>query len=89
MTPDSIFWWIVVGLIAGWLASRVVGGPYGLIGDILVGIIGAFIGSQVFHALHLTVPFHGIAGIITVAFVGALIFLIVLRLLHQVIGRRR
>lgn len=87
MRPESVFWWIVVGLIAGWLASRVVGGPYGLIGDIVVGIVGAFIGSAVFHAAHLTVPFSGIAGIITVAFVGALILLVALRLIHGALGR--
>src|SRR5260370_37028880 len=42
----NVLWWLVVGLIAGFLASRVMrGGGYGLIGDIVVGLIGAFIGG--------------------------------------------
>ena len=41
MTLETILLWLVVGLIAGWLASIVVGGGFGLVGDIIVGIIGA------------------------------------------------
>ena len=81
--------WIVVGLIAGWLASRVMrGGGYGLIGDIIVGIVGALIGG--FLAANLLNMPNAVNGInvtsILVAFVGAVILIAILR---AVSGRRR
>jgi len=72
--------WIVIGLIAGWLASVVVGGGYGLIGDIVIGVVGSFIGGLIFRALHVGAPFGGIAGTIFVAFIGAVVLLLILRL---------
>jgi uncharacterized membrane protein YeaQ/YmgE (transglycosylase-associated protein family) len=75
---------IVVGLVAGLLASRVVGGMgFGLLGDIAAGIIGAFLGSWLFGALKIPVPFSGIAGTIVVAFIGAVVFLLLLRLIRR------
>jgi len=74
---------MVVGLIAGWLASAVVGGGMGVIGDIVVGVVGAFIGGIVFRSLGLTAPFGGFPGIILVAFVGAVLLLAVLRLIRR------
>jgi uncharacterized membrane protein YeaQ/YmgE (transglycosylase-associated protein family) len=88
MTAESLLVWIVVGLIAGWLASAVVGGGYGVVGDIIVGVVGAFIGGMVFRAFDVTSPFGGIAGTILVAFVGAVILLLILRAIHS-LGRRR
>jgi len=70
-------------LIAGWLASAVVGGALGLIGDIVVGVVGAFIGGFVFRQLHVAVPFGGLAGTIFVAFIGAVILLGLLRLFRR------
>jgi uncharacterized membrane protein YeaQ/YmgE (transglycosylase-associated protein family) len=75
--------WAVVGLIAGWLASAIVGGPFGLIGDIVVGIVGAFIGSFLFRALGIGSPFGGMAGTIFVAFIGAIVLLLLLRLFRR------
>ena len=85
----GILAWIVVGLIAGWLASQVMrGGGYGLIGDIIVGIVGALIGGFL-AATFLKMP-NAVNGInitsIVVAFVGAVILIALLRLLS---GRRR
>jgi uncharacterized membrane protein YeaQ/YmgE (transglycosylase-associated protein family) len=85
----GILAWIVVGLIAGWLASMVMrGGGYGLIGDIIVGIVGALIGG--FLAANLLNMPNAVNGInitsILVAFVGALILLAILRMVS---GRRR
>jgi uncharacterized membrane protein YeaQ/YmgE (transglycosylase-associated protein family) len=78
---------IVVGLVAGLLASRVVGGVgWGLLGDIAIGIIGAFLGSWLFGALKIRVPFGGIGGTIVVAFIGAVVFLLLLKAIR---GRRR
>ena len=83
MSGEFILVWIVVGLIAGWLASVVVGGiGYGLIGDIIVGIIGAFIGGWLFSTLAISIPFGGRAGWIFVAFVGAVVLLLILRALR-------
>ena len=79
----EILWWIIVGLIAGLLASFVMGGiGFGIIGDIVVGIVGAFIGGWLFSAMGWGTPFGGIAGTIFVAFIGAVLLLLVLRLLR-------
>ena len=85
----GILAWIVVGLIAGFLASRVMrGGGYGLIGDIIVGVVGALIGG--FLATQFLGMANPVSGInwqtILVAFIGAVILLGVLR---AVGGRRR
>ena len=78
---------LVVGLIAGLLVSLFVGGVgYGILGDIVIGIVGAFVGSWLFGALHIRVPFSGLGGTIFVAFVGAVVFLVILRVLRR--GRR-
>ena len=84
----GILAWLVVGLIAGWLASMVMrGGGYGLIGDIIVGIVGALIGGFLASTL-LNIP-DAMTGInitsILVAFVGAVILIAILRLFS---GRR-
>jgi uncharacterized membrane protein YeaQ/YmgE (transglycosylase-associated protein family) len=84
----SILMWIVVGLVAGALASMVVGGTgYGLLGDIVIGIAGAVVGGWVFHEMHWQAPLAGVAGTIFVAFVGAALLLLVVRLIRR--GRTR
>jgi uncharacterized membrane protein YeaQ/YmgE (transglycosylase-associated protein family) len=83
MSLETVLLWAVVGLIAGWLASAIVGGPFGLIGDIVVGIVGAFIGSFLFRALGIGSPFGGMAGTIFVAFIGAIVLLLLLRLFRR------
>jgi len=87
MTTTTILTWLVVGLIAGVLAGAVLGG-YGLFADIVVGILGAFIGGYVFQHAGWHAPFAGLGGTIFVAFVGALILLAVLHLLHAGFHRR-
>ena len=79
--------WIIVGLVAGVLASLVMGG-YGLIADIIIGIVGAFVGGWIFRQLGVGTPFEGLAGTIFTAFIGAVVLLFVLRLIHG-FGRRR
>jgi len=88
MSLETLLIWIVVGLIAGWLASAVVGGGYGVIGDIVVGVVGSFVGGFLFRALHIHAPFGGLAGTILVAFVGAVVLLGLLRLIHSAGPRR-
>jgi len=80
--------WIIVGLVAGYLASVAVGGTgYGLIGDIVIGIVGAFIGGWIFREAGWHMPIAGLAGTICVAFIGAVVLLVVLRLIRG--GMRR
>jgi uncharacterized membrane protein YeaQ/YmgE (transglycosylase-associated protein family) len=80
--------WVIVGGIAGWLASLVVrGGGMGIVGDVIVGIVGALIGGFV---LSLLLPgtfgFTGFnIGSLVVAFIGAVILLVVVKLFT---GRR-
>jgi uncharacterized membrane protein YeaQ/YmgE (transglycosylase-associated protein family) len=83
MTLETFLLWIVVGLVAGWLASAVVGGGLGLIGDIVIGIVGAFLGGLLFRTMHWHSPISGIAGTIFVAFIGAVVLLILLRLIRR------
>lgn len=76
--------WLIVGLVAGLLASLVMGGTgYGLVGDIIIGILGAFIGGWIFTQLGVASPIGGIGGTILVAFIGAVVLLFVLRLLKR------
>ena len=85
----GILSWIVVGLIAGWLAGQVMrGGGYGLIGDIVVGVVGGLLGGWIGTSLlHINAGVNGInLEFILVAFAGAVILLVLLRLLG---GRRR
>ena len=81
----DILTWIIVGLIAGVLASLVVGG-YGLVADVIVGIVGAFVGSWIFLHAGWHAPFTGLAGTIFVAFVGALVLLVLLHLIRGIGG---
>ena len=79
----SFLAWIVVGLVAGVLASLLVGGGLGLIGDIVIGIVGAFVGGWIFERLGVDSPFGGMAGTIFTAFVGAVVLLVLLRVLRR------
>src|SRR5690606_20414476 len=87
MGIESILIWLVVGLVAGLLASYVVGGGFGLLGDIVIGILGAFIGGWIFSAVGVESPVGGIIGAIIVAFIGAVVLLGVLRLLRSATHR--
>lgn len=75
--------WIVVGAIAGWLAGVLVkGGGFGLIVDIIVGIVGAFIGGWLFGVLDIQLGSGWIGSIVT-AVIGAVILLFVIRLIKR------
>ncbi len=80
MSIETVLLWAVIGLLAGWLASAVVGGGFGVVGDIVVGVVGAFLGGFLFRQLGVQVPIGGIAGTIFVAFIGAVVLLLILRL---------
>jgi len=81
MSPGGILAWLIVGLIAGWLAGQFMkGGGYGLIGDIVMGIIGAFVGGLLFSFL-MPGSAVGLIGSIVVAFLGAVVLILAIRAL--------
>jgi uncharacterized membrane protein YeaQ/YmgE (transglycosylase-associated protein family) len=89
LDPGGIVAWLLVGLIAGWLAGQVMKGTgFGVVGDIVIGLIGAFIGGFVFGSLQgsYAVGSAGFWGSILVAFIGALLLLAVVRFVGS--GRR-
>jgi uncharacterized membrane protein YeaQ/YmgE (transglycosylase-associated protein family) len=78
LDPGGLVMWLVVGLVAGFLASQVMrGGGYGIIGDIVVGIIGAFIGGWLSGFLGFG-DTYGLIGSIIIAFIGACILIAIL-----------
>ncbi|MBB3260619.1 putative membrane protein YeaQ/YmgE (transglycosylase-associated protein family) [Paraburkholderia bannensis] len=79
----GIIAWLIIGAIAGWLAGVLVkGGGFGLIVDIIVGIVGAFIGGWLAGLLHIQIGTGIISSIIT-AIVGAVILLFVIRMFRR------
>jgi uncharacterized membrane protein YeaQ/YmgE (transglycosylase-associated protein family) len=80
---NSLTWFLIIGAIAGWLAGLVMKGRgFGLLGDIIVGIIGAFLGGWLFGRLGLSFG-GGLAGSLIVAFLGAVILLFLVRLIKR------
>jgi uncharacterized membrane protein YeaQ/YmgE (transglycosylase-associated protein family) len=83
MEAQSLIIWLLVGAIAGWLAGMVVkGGGFGLIGDIVVGIVGALIAGWLLPQLGIAIG-GGIVAAIINAFIGAVILLVILRLIKR------
>ncbi|HWD29462.1 MAG TPA: GlsB/YeaQ/YmgE family stress response membrane protein [Rhizomicrobium sp.] len=83
MPVETLLIWLIVGAVAGWLSGVIVrGGGFGLLGDIVVGILGAFVGGWLLPKLgvHLGV---GIVAIIASATIGAVVLLLVLRLVRR------
>ena len=79
---ESIVVFLVLGLIAGWLASKIVEGTgYGLIGDMVIGVIGALIGGSLLPVLGIDRRPGMISAIIT-AFIGAIFLLVILQLVR-------
>jgi uncharacterized membrane protein YeaQ/YmgE (transglycosylase-associated protein family) len=82
MYINNIVYILIVGLIAGWLAGKIMKGKgFGLVGDLVVGVLGAIVGSWIFWALGLGV--YGILGSIVVALIGALLLLYIVRLVKK------
>lgn len=83
MAAETLLIWLVVGAIAGWLAGVIVKGyGFGLVGNIIVGIIGAFFGGWLFGQLGIGVG-GGIIGSIIAATAGAVVLLFLLRLVRR------
>ena len=77
-----LLWFLIIGLLAGWLAGHVVkGGGYGLVGDLIIGVIGAFIGGWLLGALGLFAG--GLIGRLITATIGAVVLLYLVRLIKR------
>lgn len=89
LEPGGLLAWLVVGLIAGLLARYVMrGSGYGIIGDIILGIIGAFLGGFLASLLGIGGS-TGLVGSIIIAFLGAVILIAILRVIPGTRTRRR
>jgi len=74
---------LLVGLVAGWLAGQIIRGRgFGLIGDLVVGVVGAFIGSWIFGALGIFIGM-GLIGAIISATIGAVVLVAIIRLVRR------
>ena len=79
----SVFYWIIIGLIAGWLANQILGGPSGrLLHNLAVGLLGAIVGGFLFEKLNLHVMPDFWGNLIT-ATIGAVIFLLIWRAIRR------
>lgn len=82
ISNESLLVILFVGLVAGWLAGKIVRGTgFGIIGDIIVGIAGAFVASWLFPKLHITIG-SGLVSEIIYSAIGAVILLLIVRLVR-------
>jgi uncharacterized membrane protein YeaQ/YmgE (transglycosylase-associated protein family) len=80
---NSLIWFLIIGAIAGWLAGLLMKGRgFGILGDIVIGIIGAVLGGWLFGVLGISAG-GGLAGSLIVAFIGAVILLFLVRLIKR------
>ena len=78
----EFIWFILIGLVAGWLAAQFMkGGGFGIIGDIVVGVLGALLGGFLFGLLGISAG--GLIGSLIVATVGAVVLIFILRLIKR------
>ena len=83
MSAESLIVFVVVGVVAGWLAGQVMrGAGFGLVGDLIVGVIGALIAGWLFPRLGVHLG-SGIVGAIISSAIGAIVLLAVLRLVRR------
>lgn len=82
LSNESLIWFLIIGIVAGWLAGKIMrGGGFGLVGDLVVGVIGAFLGN--FLATYFGIHIAGLAGTVITATLGAIVLLAIVRLLHR------
>jgi uncharacterized membrane protein YeaQ/YmgE (transglycosylase-associated protein family) len=78
----SLLWFLIIGLIAGFLAGKIMrGSGYGVIGDLVIGIVGAFIGGWVFGLLGIAT--YGLIGSLVTALIGALLLIFIIRMIKR------
>ena len=82
MQGTNLLYFPLIGLVAGWLAGKVMkGSGYGLIGDLIIGVVGAFLGGWIFGLLHIAAG--GLLGLLVTAFVGAVVLVWLLRMIKR------
>jgi len=80
---NNLIWFLIIGAIAGWLAGQFMKGRgFGLLGDIIVGVIGAFLGGWLFSTFGVSLG-GGLIGSLIVAFIGAVVLLFLVRLIKR------
>jgi len=78
-----LVWFLLVGLVAGWLAGKLTkGSGYGVIGDIVIGVLGAFVGGFLFRLVEVSA--YGTIGSIIVATIGAIVLVWMVKMLKKV-----
>jgi uncharacterized membrane protein YeaQ/YmgE (transglycosylase-associated protein family) len=78
----SLLWFLLIGLAAGWLAGQITkGSSFGLVNDLIVGVIGSFLGGILFWLIGLSAT--GLLGSLIMATVGAIAFLYLLRVIRR------
>ena len=79
----ELLWFILIGLAAGWLAGQFMrGGGFGVVGDILLGVVGAVVGGFLFSQLGLSAG-GGLIGALIVATIGAVVMLFLIRAIKR------
>lgn len=82
MSGRGVIWFLLVGLIAGWLAGKIMkGSGFGMVGDLVVGVLGAILGGWLFGLVG--IAGWGFIGSVVVATVGALVLLYAVRLVKR------
>jgi uncharacterized membrane protein YeaQ/YmgE (transglycosylase-associated protein family) len=78
----EFLWFVLIGIAAGWLAGQIMkGGGFGLVGDLIVGVIGALLGGFLFGLLGIHA--YGLLGSLVTATVGAVVLIVLLRLIKR------
>lgn len=78
----DIVWFIIIGILAGFIAGKIMrGAGFGLLGDLVIGIIGAILGGYIFSALGISAG--GLIGSLITATVGAIVLLFLIRLIKR------
>jgi uncharacterized membrane protein YeaQ/YmgE (transglycosylase-associated protein family) len=81
-TLTDWIWFMIIGLIAGWVAGKLMKGKgFGLVGNLVVGMLGALIGGALFHALGFAA--YGLAASLIVAVVGAMVLVVLVGFIKQ------
>lgn len=79
---NSLIWFLIIGIAAGWLAGKIMrGSGFGLLGDLVIGVVGAMLGGWVFRLLGIGAG--GLVGNLVVALAGALLLLYIVRLVKR------
>ena len=78
----NLLWFLLIGIAAGWLAGQIMGGGgYGLLGDLILGVIGAIVGGYLFGMIGIGAG--GLLGALVTATVGAIVLIALLRLIRK------